>query len=434
MKYKKIPKARLLTMREVLGVDSPEELGLGPITRVDEIEYLEKLSDEQEDKLSVFKKRGILCTTVLSPSYRHQAPIKNKNKKLIIYPSGYRMKNDYQDLDTVCHLYLGAKGDLTWDFDIYTSNIRVAFTWSEICKYCSNRHIAEDGVLEAEYGLWPIVNKWPWLTGDVLEHLYNYQLKMQSVASSFSKDAIEQKLQLLNLTSLQYTTEHKSYEEGAECTRNPVYELDGMYFVRIEDDTNGIGGSYKWVPLQPLKLWVDEEKDVAVTAYTVYRVPNYEDTEAYLENFFSKEVFEGMMLLKQKENSKQVLQEEERIIYPGLKESAPVEEEKPMFPGIEITVPPRVENERTYLNSSASQEEKIMYPGLKEDASTDAEKPMFPGIPIKETDKTSSEEILQMGLAKDEEKRRIKAENYKQPRVVKVKVKTKEEAKQYKTN
>ena len=207
-----------------------------------------------------------------------------------------------------------------------------------------------------------------------------------------------------------------------------------MYFVRIDDNINGIGGSYKWTPLQPLKLWIDEEQDVAVTECVICRVPNYEDAEAYLENFFSQEVFSGFMLFKQKENSKQVLQEEERIIYPGLKEYDPVEEEKPMFPGIEITAPPRVEDERTYLNSSASQEEKIMYPGLKDVATSVKEKPMFPGIPIKETDKTSVEEILQMGLAKDDEKRRVKAENYKQPRVVKVKVKTKEESKQYKIN
>lgn len=398
----KIPKARLLTIREVIGVDSPEEFGFGPITRVDEIEYLEKLSDEQEDKLSVFKKRGILCTTVLSPSYRHQAPIKNKNKKLIIYPSGYRMKNDYQDLDTVCHLYLGAKGDLTFDLDIYTSNIRVAFTWSEISKYCSNCHIAEDGVLEAEYGLWPIVNKYPWLTGDVLEHLYNYQLKMQSIATSSPKGSFEERLQLLKPTSLQYTTEHKSYEEGAECTRNPVYELDGMYFARIEDDVNGIGGSYKWVPLQPLKLWVDEEKDVAVTEYTVYRVQNYDDTEAYLENFFSKEVFEGMMLLKQKEKSKLLTQQEE----------------KTMFSGIEIVAPSKVEAPRTYTGSRET---------IKQE-----EKPMFPGIPLKNTDKTPLDEILQIGLARDEEKRRLKAENYKPTRVVKVKVK--QQNKQTKTN
>lgn len=417
----KIPKARLLTIREVIGVDSPEEFGFGPITTVDDTKYLEQLSDEQEDKLSVFKKRGILCETTLSPCYRNQDFIKTKKQKLIIYPSGYRMKNDYQDLDTVCHLYLGAKGNLTFDTGIHTSNIRVVFTWSEISKYCSNCHIAEDGVLEAEYGLWPIVGKYPWLIGEVLEHLYNYQLKMQSAASSFSKDSFEKRLQLLNVTSLKYTTEHKSYEEGAECTINPVYELNGMYFVRIEDDTNGIGGSYKWVPLQPLKLWVDEEKDVAVTAYTVYRVPNYDDTEAYLENFFSKEVFEGMMLLKQKEKIESVTQQEE----------------KPMFPGIEIVTQPKAELPRTYQNSSASQyiqqEEKLRYPGLKEDARVE-EKPMFPGIPLQNTDKTLSENIFQMGLAKDEEKRRLKAENYQQARVVKVKVKIKEEPKDFKTN
>lgn len=429
----KIPKARLLTMREVLGIDSPEELLLGPVTTPDELKYLENTSDKMSCKLSIFKKRGILCESALAPSYRTQYFMVTKNHNIIKYPAGYRMENDYQDLDEIKHLYLDTKGNLTFDIGVHTSNLRVAFRWSEIEKYCSNYHLAEDGVLEAEYGLWPQVNEYPWLTAPILERIYEYQRQLAHF-DVIEKESIEERLKLLNPTSLQYTTEHKSYEEGAECTINPVYEFNGMYFARIDDNINGIGGSYKWTPLQPLKLWIDEEQDVAVTECAICRVPNYEDTEAYLENFFSQEVFSGFMLFKQKENSKQVLQEEERIIYPGLKEYDPVEEEKPMFPGIEITAPPRVKDERTYLNSSASQEEKIMYPGLKDVATGVKEKPMFPGISIKETDKTSVEEILQMGLAKDDEKRRVKAESYKQPRVVKVKVKTKEESKQYKTN
>lgn len=414
---KKIPKARLLTMREVLGIDSPEELVyIMPSAVEDELKCLEALSDETADKLSIFKKRGILCESGLAPGYKERKNVFTKAGNLISYPSGYRIKNDYQDLNTIRHLYLDSNGNFTLDDGVFTSNIRVAFKWSEISEYCSNYHIAEDGVLEAEYGLWPCANKYPWLTAPILEEIYNYQRKIAPY-NAIEKGSVEERLQLLNLTSLQYTTDHKSYEEGAECTVNPVYELDGMYFARIDDNINGISGNYKWTPLQPLKLWIDEEQDVAVTACVICRVPNYEDTEAYLENFFSQEVFAGFMLTKQKEKCTEF-------------------EEKPMFPGIEITAPPKVGIQGTYLNlnSSSLQEEKITYPGLKEDSQSEDEKPMFPGILIKEIDKTSPEEILQMGLAKDEEKRRLKDENNKQARVVRVKVKIKEEPSKFKTN
>lgn len=299
----KIPKARLLTMREVLGVDSPEELLVGPITTEDELKYLEEVSDKMSSKLSVFKKRGILCESALAPSYRQQYIMVTKNHDVIKYPSGYRIENDYQDLDETRHLYIDDKGNLIFDIGVHTSNLRVAFKWSEIEKYCSNCHLADDGVLEAEYGLWPQANKYPWLTAPILERIYEYQRQIAPF-DTIEKDSIEETLKLLKPTCIQYTTEHKSYEEGAECTVNPVYEFKGMYFVRIDDNINGIGGSYKWTPLQPLKLWIDEEQDVAVTACAICRVPNYEDTKAYLENFFSQEVFAGFMLLKQKEKQK----------------------------------------------------------------------------------------------------------------------------------
>lgn len=312
MTDKKVPKARLLTIEEVIGASSPEEFGFGPITSAIESIILEKLGDKKEDKLNIFKKRGITCSTVMAPSYRHYQPTSRKDGDIIVYPSSYRVKNDYQDCDEIRHLSIGEQGNIEFDSDAYAGKVRVAFKWSEIKDYCQYITTADDGIIEAEYGLWPIDDQnYGWLTKELLELLYINQLRLHT----------------LKQLPLGYSTNHEKYAKNSPRIISPVFEFDGTKFARIKENINGIGGSYDWVSLKPIKLWVDEEKDVAVSAYTVCRVPKYEDTESYLENFFSEEVFKGAILLQEKH-----------------KNSSNDTEEKPMFPGIEITEPSKSES------------------------------------------------------------------------------------------
>ena len=389
-----VPKARLLTLKELIGVDDPNKLGITSKTSYQE---LEQLSDQTKDKLQIFKKRGILCEAAIG--YRcpgDYEKVYTKNGYKMESPSGYLIETQCKD-ERNMPLMPSAFGYFHYGYGPHQfKKLRVAFNWSEIKGFCQNITRAEDGVLEADYGLWMINDpEHYWIEDELLEALYQHWGK----------------LNLLSKTPLSYTimstnSLHTTSSIQVNTTNYPVYEFQGeKYAKRLYDE---YGYIHKWTTLRPIHLWIDEETDTAVSQNTILKYLSHTFIDEYLANYFSKDIFESAIYLQKEQKTTS-----------GMKNS---DDEKPMFPGIEIEEPPKVdETQRTLLPKlEQKEEEKPMFPGIEIEESPKVdetqrtslpkpeqeEKPLFPGIEISSIKKI--EEVPKKSTAKQIVKVRLR--------------------------
>jgi len=228
-------------------------------------------------------------------SWRHKHLLEAKkthNKKESGIPCGAYWTQDSigphnQMIHETKHDYWG---DLVaeWDYCKYNNNTNVmlsnqnecsptntkiatrpAVKYSEIANDCTKKEYDElDKILEVEYGEYP-----------------------QSIAQPEIQKKLEEKYQekTLNETGKVYTTENE-YKE---------YELDGKKYVRVTAtckktyEKNGI--KYKeneniWIEVEPIRWWVDEERDIATTERGFLTGTSFDKNSQYFGNFNETEI------------------------------------------------------------------------------------------------------------------------------------------------
>jgi len=131
--------------------------------------------------------------------------------------------------------------------------IRPVVKWSQIKPYCKNIELNDDGVLEAEYGLFP---------------------------NNFVTPSLQNKLDILfktnNLMLNSNVYKTGTFNENYQLEENiyEIYEHNNKKYINIEIKNN-ISQKYSnniqyekgakvWVELKPLKLWIDEKSDIAI--------------------------------------------------------------------------------------------------------------------------------------------------------------------------
>lgn len=151
--------------------------------------------------------------------------------------------------------------------------------------------IAEDGVVEVEYGHYP-----------------------QSAASKEMQEQLEQayKEEKCKKTGNTYTTNANalsSDDNSFSPQKNEEYEFDGKKYIRLEckEDcfhTFSNGERYKegdvvWIEVEPIKWLVDTETQKMITEKVIFTGLQYKDMEKFIDEYFSKELLQGREKIKQ---------------------------------------------------------------------------------------------------------------------------------------
>lgn len=209
----------------------------------------------------------------------------------------YYLKDRYGDGSVQAVDRKGDKGYLDLDERVFA--VRPTLSFSKIKNMCSNIVRADDGVLEADFGLLPA------------------KLHSRQLQNKLKKLLYVRKLTKLSGT---YTTDSRKCEDfynGFRAKENSVYEYQGIKYARVKIKpcyheelvkfNNGEiykDGDYVWVELQPIRLWIDEETDTAVFEKGVisglqfnkgrYYDGNFEKTDLgyFLNNIFLKEILQ----------------------------------------------------------------------------------------------------------------------------------------------
>lgn len=207
-------------------------------------------------------------------------------------------------------------GNLRWFYyNRRNVGIRVKFKWSEVKEYCSNIRIADDGVMEAEYGLLPSVAPKKWIQRELEE--------------KFNSNA-------LTTSNLNFTNDintFNDYDKSFEPISQTVYEYQRKMYVRAEVKPNYDkkyiklsnkefykAGNFVWIELRPIKLLVDELADTAISEKILIAGIPFNSLKKYFDEYFSKEIFANQAL-KTKEIPDEVKQAppKRRIRIPNIK-------------------------------------------------------------------------------------------------------------------
>lgn len=134
--------------------------------------------------------------------------------------------------------------------------VRPCLPFSSIKSLCSNIKRVIDGILEADLGLFP---------DDIVDE--NLELELNNLFEHSN----------LKESSSKFTTDSVSVNDTRSKfipKENETYEYDGNLYARVQinisDETivfNGKSyknGDYAWFKLNPIRLWIDEEADIAV--------------------------------------------------------------------------------------------------------------------------------------------------------------------------
>jgi len=225
-------------------------------------------------KLSIFKKKGIQAVAT-------DFTIARGNK---VYP--YIPDDDSNDLQNLGKRF-GTYWSRTLSFDfpsIYVvtgqgyidtylqSNLctgcRLVLRFSTIEKFCSNKHIDADGVLTVEFGEYP-QTAGSKCVQDML-FLRRYQKNLQETGKSFSIAHSYNNIDLKNMKKGSSFTEY--YLDGKKYIllnvsgySNPLDSKGETTSVYLSNGMKYKNGAAVWIEVQPIRWWVDEKKDLAVS-------------------------------------------------------------------------------------------------------------------------------------------------------------------------
>lgn len=198
---------------------------------------------------------------------------------------------------------------------------RIVFKWTEIKDYCSNITTAEDGILEAEYGLLPDNAVCQNLQEELNHALKNNTLEKLPLTYITNITETNQKL----LKEQQEVYEYKG-EWYARVKVKPQYEKD---YIRLSNKQFYKIGNYVWIKIKPIKFWVDLIENIAVSekiviagitpiktslkSLTLDNKKNKANITTYLERYFSIDIFKAQYLKEQieKQNSKRKIKKPE---------------------------------------------------------------------------------------------------------------------------
>lgn len=178
-----------------------------------------------------------------------------------------RLPDDWTRFDSntevvLSNIFVTAKPNET---DIAT---RITVPYSEIKNECTKKEIDEiDKKLEVEFGEYP-----------------------QTIVSDEIQEQLEQKYQenTLSKTNKVYTW-NKTHNE---------YEFKNNKYIRFENENQ----EHVWIKVEPVRWWVDEEKDVAVTEKGLFAGIPFDNKKEYngdfsktnlknyIDKYFSKEI------------------------------------------------------------------------------------------------------------------------------------------------